>query len=174
MLASPSYSAESRPSTWLFRKLYDGSPNYLGGNCLTGQLLLKGYEQETTNGDILFQAYINSSLSLFGSDLWEDLDEGNTMYLRSDDEQRTLMSGQIMLHSLFNVSEETTVTWHTGDYKLDQIYPNSEVCPRLNTIESTAFGSEQWLAENGSASVDLVRRALKLTLCHTLYTLYSL
>jgi len=156
MLASPSYTQEDRPSTWLFRKLYDGSPNALGGNCLTGQLLLKGYEQQTTNGEILYQAYLNSSLPLFASDIWDDLNEGYTMYLRSDDEQRTLMSGQIMLHSMFNVSEETTVTWHTGDYNLDQIYPNSEVCPRLNTISSTAFGSAQWLAENGSASIDLL------------------
>jgi hypothetical protein len=103
MIESPSMTAPNRPAEWLFRKLYDGSANYLGGNCLTGQLLTEGYEQEMTNGEILYNAYIAGALPLFPTNDWEELNTTTEIYLRSDDEQRTLMSGQIMLHSFLNV-----------------------------------------------------------------------
>ena len=104
MLASPSYTDPSRPSPWLFRKLYDGSANYLGGNCYTGQLLLEGYQQEEKNGFMLLDAYVNGPLPLFANNNWDEQYSANGFYLRSDDEQRTLMSGQILLHTFFNVS----------------------------------------------------------------------
>ena len=104
-LASPSYNSLKRPAEWLFRKLYDGSPNYLGGNCLTGQLLYEGYKMEETNGNILYNAYLNGTYNIFDTDVWEDIDTNYQMYLRSDDEQRTLMSGQIVLHTMFNVRQ---------------------------------------------------------------------
>lgn len=52
------------------------------------------------------------------------------------------------------VSEEVIVPWHTGDYNLDQIYPNSNVCPRLNTLEDTAYASPEWVAENTSTAIN--------------------
>lgn len=104
MMESPSYSSQQRPASWLFRKLYDGSANYLGGNCLTGQLLLEGYQQEEHNGVMLYNAYIDGALPLFATNKWEDVYSSTGIYLRSDDEQRTLMSGQILMHTLFNVS----------------------------------------------------------------------
>jgi hypothetical protein len=107
MLASPSYTASDRPAPWLFRKLYDASPNYLGGNCYTGQLISEGYSQEQANGEYLYKAYLdqeNPDLNLFDTNMWTDINTDSLIYLRSDDEQRTLMSGQILLHSMFNVS----------------------------------------------------------------------
>lgn len=104
MLASPSYTNPERPSPWLFRKLYDGSANYLGGNCYTGQLLLEGYQQEEKNGFMLLDAYVNGPLPLFPNNNWDEQYSKDGFYLRSDDEQRTLMSGQILLHTFFNVS----------------------------------------------------------------------
>ena len=104
MLASPSYTDPNRPAPWLFRKLYDGSPNYLGGNCYTGQLIYDGYTQEEANGQYLYDAYLNSEFNLFPTNEWTSIDTDSLIYLRSDDEQRTLMSGQILLHSMFNVS----------------------------------------------------------------------
>eukprot|EP01034_Spumella_vulgaris_P040265 gene40265-49792_t len=118
MIPSNSYSTQSRAAPWLFRKLYDGSPNELGGDCLTGQLLGEGY-----------------------------------IYLRSDDIQRTLMSGQTLMSAFFNVSGEVEVPWHTGDYNLDQIYPNTGVCPGLNTLGAALYASEEFVAENTSARV---------------------
>lgn len=106
MLASPSYTSLQRPSPWLFRKLFDGSANYLGGNCLTGQLILEGYLQQEQNGNHLYNAYIDSpinSMKLFNTDVWDEIDTENLIYLRSDNEERTLLSGQVMMHSMFNV-----------------------------------------------------------------------
>jgi hypothetical protein len=95
------------PSPWLFRKLYDGSPNYLGGNCYTGQILSEGYDQESAVGSYLNAAYLSNSdsaLNLFNTSIWTDINTNEQVYLRSDDQQRTLMSGQVLLHAMFNVS----------------------------------------------------------------------
>lgn len=150
MLASPTYTDPNRPSPWLFRKLYDGSPDALGGNCYTGQLISEGYNQEIANGEFLRQAYLESSMPLFNTSIWTDINTDELIYLRSDDEQRTLMSGQLLLHGMFNVSQEIIVPWHTGDYSLDQIYPNSNVCPRLDTLEDSIYATDEFVATNTS------------------------
>lgn len=51
------------------------------------------------------------------------------------------------------VSDEVIVPWHTGDYNLDQIYPNSNVCPRLDNLEAVAYASPEWIAENTSTAI---------------------
>jgi 2-phosphoxylose phosphatase len=107
MEASPVNSGQDRPAPWLFRKVYDGSDNYLGYSCYTGQLISEGYNQEIQVGRYLQEAYLNnpsSSLNLFNTTIWTDINTDEEVYLRSDDEQRTLMSGQILLHTFFNVS----------------------------------------------------------------------
>ena len=43
--------------------------------------------------------------------------------------------------------------WHTGDYNLDQIYPNSYVCPRLDTLAEAAYATPDWIAENSTSSI---------------------
>jgi len=54
-----------------------------------------------------------------------DMDD---VYFRGDDQQRTLMSGQLLTEALFPTTEEMTgeenvlVEWHTADYKYDPIY----------------------------------------------------
>jgi hypothetical protein len=132
-------------NNWLFRKVYDGSPNFLGGHCKTGQLLEEGFQQESTNGLILRRAYIGPDKSnLLKSHEWEENDIGR-FYFRSDDEQRTLMSGQTLVHALFDIEEQEVITWHTGDYQLDTIYPNHFVCPRLDNISTDAFASDGYL-----------------------------
>lgn len=52
------------------------------------------------------------------------------------------------------VSDESIVPWHTGDYNLDQIYPNSNVCPRLDTIADVAYSTTEYQAENSSTNVN--------------------
>lgn len=154
MMASPSYKTPDLPSRFFYRKIYDGFTDELGGNCLTGQLLYEGYQQETELGNILANAYLTGDKKLFPTDVWEDIDTNSLVYLRSDDMQRVLMSGQLAIHNMFNVSNrDTIVPWHTGDYSLDQIYPNSNVCPRLNVASSAAFSSAQWTAWNNSDTV---------------------
>ncbi len=125
MLPSPSYTSQVRPSTWLFRKVFDGSDNFLGGNCLTGQLLGEGYKQEEANGKYLSAAYLqntNPLLNLFPTNQWEDIDTDTEIYLRGDDQERTLLSGQTLLHTFFNVSEETIIDWHTGTHLMSHAH----------------------------------------------------
>lgn len=141
-----SSSPHDTSANWLFRKLYDGSPNLLGGHCKTGQLLEDGYEQESANGRILRRAYIGPNKShLLKSHQW-NLNDPSKIYFRSDDEQRTLMSGQSLIHSFFDIHEQSILDWHTGDYQLDTLYPNSMVCPRLDNVSSEAFASQGYLS----------------------------
>ena len=118
MQASPSYSDDRIPSHFFYRKIYDAMTEELGGNCLTGQLITEGYQQEVGLGRILAKAYLDTNdLKLFESDRWDDIDTDRFIYLRSDDQSRVLLSGQLVIHSMFNVSNhDTIVDWHTSDY----------------------------------------------------------
>lgn len=71
----------------------------------------------------------------------EELDT-KRIYFRSDDEQRTLMSGQILIHSMFDLKHSEIIDWHTGDYIIDTLSPNSKVCPLLTQIENEITQSE--------------------------------
>ena len=147
---------KNRYSLLQFRKLYDGSPNILGGNCGIGHLLSEGYVQSKWNGVHLRSRYWgdgidsndSSRLSLFDSILNDDISQ--KIYLRSDDESRTLMSGQIAAQYLFNTTTPFTVNWHTGDYSYDQIYPNEKKCEKLKYIRSMAYSSPEWISYNNS------------------------
>jgi hypothetical protein len=52
------------------------------------------------------------------------------------------------------------VPWHTGDYALDQLYPNSGVCPRLTSLQSSIYSSPEWTAYNNSAEVKALNQNL--------------
>lgn len=160
MIASPSYTDPNRPAPWLFRKLYDGSEDALGGNCYTGQLVSDGYNQEVANGQFLRQAYLESDLPLFNTTVWTQINTDEEVYLRSDDEQRTLMSGQLLVHGMFNISQQIIVPWHTGDYNLDQIYPNSNVCPRLDTLEDAIYATPDFVRFNTSNEAQILNYQL--------------
>lgn len=159
MEASPSYTDPDRPYSWLYRKLYDGSDNYLGGNCHTGQLIHDGYIQEVVNGRLLNEAYMSNSnpnLNLFDTTTSPEIDY-SLIYLRSDDDERTVMSGQVLMSSMFDeylsndAAAESILEWHTGDYGLDTLYPNHEVCPYLDVIQANAGASTDFQLLNTSA-----------------------
>lgn len=166
MLGSDSYTSQNFPANWIFRKKYDGSPNELGGNCMTGQLIGRGFEQELELGRILEAAYVgngtNANLRLFPSNDWDSIN-ASRVYLRADDSQRTLMSGELLMTALFNKTAPSVNTdggsvadlipIHTGDYSLDTIYPNSKVCPRMNDVNNAAYSSTEYQAMNTSAEV---------------------
>jgi hypothetical protein len=127
----------------------------LRGNCQTGQLISQGYDQTSNLGRILRDKYIGEDIpdsgdfKLFKNAIWDD-SKANHTYFRSDDMERTLLSGQNLLNNFFDVQSQTIVNWHTGDYLLDQIQPNSIVCPRLNQISSAAYASDTFLSWNAS------------------------
>eukprot|EP00555_Chaetoceros_dichaeta_P013438 CAMPEP_0198255998 /NCGR_PEP_ID=MMETSP1447-20131203/6000_1 /TAXON_ID=420782 /ORGANISM="Chaetoceros dichaeta, Strain CCMP1751" /LENGTH=566 /DNA_ID=CAMNT_0043942521 /DNA_START=367 /DNA_END=2067 /DNA_ORIENTATION=- len=111
---------------FLYEKRYDALQNptsnlknELNGTCQNGQLLLRGYAQELHNGQMLRSTYIRGErnphlsehLALFDLTSSEDLYSGHNgtrrpyeaphLYVRSDDEQRTIMSGQVLLRGIF-------------------------------------------------------------------------
>ena len=165
VLPSPAlynYSSQDRPEQWLFRLIYDAFPNELGGNCMTGQLVHEGYLQEEANGKALADLYLNNadnSFNLFDTNNFNDIDQGE-LYLRSDDEQRTLMSGQILLSRLFNATHENIVEWHTMDDAIDQIAPNSQACPALSGASAAAYASADFTAENTSTATTSLTESL--------------
>lgn len=163
-------------SSWWFRKVYDGSENLLGGNCLTGQLIGEGYRQEQMNGQILANAYLKGTKLLFPTQNWDDIDYSK-VYLRSDDDAsaRVVMSAQIVLQSMFKHSDDASiVNIHTGDYSLDQIYPNSKVCPRLDSVQQAAYSSQEWIGINTSDTMLTYNNSLSAILGDGSWSWYNL
>eukprot|EP00815_Leptocylindrus_aporus_P002306 CAMPEP_0116049898 /NCGR_PEP_ID=MMETSP0322-20121206/69_1 /TAXON_ID=163516 /ORGANISM="Leptocylindrus danicus var. apora, Strain B651" /LENGTH=484 /DNA_ID=CAMNT_0003532365 /DNA_START=225 /DNA_END=1679 /DNA_ORIENTATION=- len=167
----------TRQSRLLFKKIYDGLDefsllsNELKGTCEVGQLIEQGYEQQSQNGVILQDAYIGSSASPSSQLFVESQDEGGdftSVYFRSDDEQRTLMSGQTLLSSMFNATSlNTVVDLHTADKPDDILSPYSleKACPRLHSLREIAESSKEYLEgkrnENAKFLTSLVEDDLK-------------
>jgi len=144
---------------FLFEKRYDALhdppvlANAFNGTCQMGQLLLRGYEQELANGKHLRDAYVYAAgpngdamfkdgsgaaasdprMRLFDLNADGGADyapyEEPHLYYRADDEQRTLMSGQVLLRGLFGPEIATdakrrgvdpVIVLHTADYKVSR------------------------------------------------------
>eukprot|EP00752_Nemacystus_decipiens_P007485 g6687.t1 len=149
-VVSPTLSADDGvTAAGLFRKRYDAYPedNALGGTCMAGQLLDEGYLQEQANGRHLKDAYLCGEPSCLAAAnaTAKDLQEQGALYLRSDDEQRTVMSGQVLTASMLDVSG-VVLDWHTGDDKYDYLAPNEETCPRLAELSEEALTDPSWTA----------------------------
>jgi hypothetical protein len=148
--------------------------NALNGTCQVGQLLLQGYEQELQNGQFLRDAYLYDSTQKFTHDeRMRLLDVSFTEYtpwalvrFRADDEQRTLMSGQVVLRGMLGPEvihefEQTgvypTIPVHTADYERDYLSPNHEICPKLNTLKQVAEQSAPYQHFNYSLETRGIR-----------------
>lgn len=117
--------------------------NVLRGTCLLGQLTPKGYKQQYDNGRFLRESYPE----LLPSCAEEAHD---SLYLRSDNQPRTIGSGQALIDGLFHAcnpapsnqwsflqtpptkKEAAPLKWTFMDRHLDNIFPNFHVCPALN------------------------------------------
>jgi hypothetical protein len=173
-------------SFFLFEKIYDALPyfkdglsNELNGTCQVGQLLLKGYEQQLQNGIMLREAYTYTydrmdhdermrliELSSHEYSAWDP----NHLRYRADYDQRTIMSGQVLIRGLFDTEvqvyfEDTgkypTIPLHIADRERDVMGPNSKVCPKLDGIADRAKLSEEYLAFSTSKDSQDVREFLK-------------
>jgi len=82
--------------------------------------------------------------------------EEPNLYYRADDDQRTLMSGQVLLRGLFEdllhehskelgSHVDPTVIIHTADRNRDILSRNSDICPLLNDLEDDAKNSKDYL-----------------------------
>lgn len=167
---------------FIFEKRYDlqesetseALGNILGGTCQRGQLLKTGYGQQHRNGNILKNAYVRDATKTLNTDvdinhMLFDFDEnaklsnenrayeGSSLYFRSDDFQRTLMSGQVLLQSLFeslierhnNDTEKFSpvVRVHTNDRDTDILFPNHNACRKLNELKFDALTSVDYRKE---------------------------
>mmetsp|Transcript_22544 Transcript_22544/g.39693 ORF Transcript_22544/g.39693 Transcript_22544/m.39693 type:complete len:669 (+) Transcript_22544:191-2197(+) len=154
--------------------------NNLNGTCQLGQLLMRGYDQELRNGLHLRQAYFydgdktadehaasdsrmrlwdltqdsnggrRTSTPVIGDPTKEIYQEPNLRY-RADDEQRTLMSGQVLLRGLFESElkssgddEAAVIRLHTADYFLDTLTINKYTCPRTLDLQNEAYASDEY------------------------------
>lgn len=167
----------------LFEKRYDalmdkedGLSNHLFGTCETGQLLLQGYEQHVKNGKLLRDAYAYDStnydheitmrlldLTIQDNRPWDE----PQVYLRADDEQRTLMSGEILMRSLFEPEIQAaahksnapiSILVHTADYDRDVLSINERICPRLTELRQSFEKSSTYKSFNYSREAKELRK----------------
>lgn len=164
---------------FLFEKRYDALQkppqlrNSLNGTCQLGQLLLRGYVQELHNGRMLRRTYVredssNGAGSLGNNGISDDMVlfdlsdawairpyEKPNLYYRADDDQRTIMSGQILLRGMFGDllkkhsaeigQSDPVIPLHTADRSRDILAPNSDVCPNLEKLWNQAVSSKEYI-----------------------------
>jgi hypothetical protein len=131
---------------FLFEKKYDIGRNVLNGSCLKGQLIDEGHEQQAVNGQILRSAYITTNN--FNQRLFESTQYvPNSVRFRADDKQRTLVSGQILIRSLFDLPANIDIVMPliTADYHQDVLTMKEETCPVLKELSKEAYSSEDYL-----------------------------
>ena len=155
--------------------------NSWGGTCQHGQLLLQGYDQELQNGNFLRNAYVyhgdkdyshDRRLRLLDSStLFRNGDNAlaSSIYYRSDDDQRTLMSGQIVLRGMFqdeldglhknlkSSHRHPILPLHVADRERDVLGANLDICPRLKEIQDRYHKSQEYQAFLQSPQVQLVQ-----------------
>lgn len=164
--------------TAIYEKTYDAlrNPpslsNALNGTCQLGQLLEQGYEQETRNGQFLRDAYLFDSTSYDHDTRMRLLDVGSPtpwddVMLRSDDESRTILSGQVVLNGMLSRQLEEfhnsqgsypIIPLHTADYQRDIVDPNRIACPRLAEIEKKVQQSHGFKLMDQSDENKLLRK----------------
>lgn len=173
---------------FLFEKRYDALQdvpenlsNDLRGTCQLGQLLLQGYEQELTNGQHLRQAYIDNTndprMNLFRPPVGEELPSSwpwDDLYYRADDDQRTLMSGQVVLRGLLGPDLQryydaqrkapvasVVIPLHTADRDRDVMDANEGVCPQLAAIHSMWQNSAEYQQYTNSQEAQTLQRFVR-------------
>ena len=162
---------------FLFEKQYnalhfpkDKLANVLNGTCQMGQLIQQGYDQEVTNGMILREAYTYRKGEYDHDERMRLLDLSETtnddtlpwkrLTFRADDYQRTVMSGQIVLRSLFDPElqaykaahpdNDIIIPLHIADEVNDVLDANENGCPKLREVKKIAQQSKEYLAFNYS------------------------
>ena len=167
-LAPPlSATAGENNVMFLFEKQYNAlqAPlrNKLNGTCQVGQLLLRGFSQELANGKHLRTAYTFDGSNMDHDARMRLLDLSSTadprpfelLRYRSDDDQRTLMSGQVLLRGLFGDEfvehakqhgSHPVIPLHTADRDADILSPAESICPRLTELKIAAQHSHDYKA----------------------------
>jgi hypothetical protein len=175
---------------YLVEKVYDAfrgdgvnSPykNNLNGTCQEGQLIEQGYEQQIFNGRLLRDAYIydgsneghDPRLRLFDTSRRDFYPfEQQHLRYRSDDDQRTLASGQILLSRMFQAELETygssegrnpLIALHTADRHVDILSPKVD-CPSHKEARRQSIESEDYQNFFSSSESQSIRRLIQMEL----------
>eukprot|EP00531_Pseudo-nitzschia_arenysensis_P018394 CAMPEP_0116123460 /NCGR_PEP_ID=MMETSP0329-20121206/4763_1 /TAXON_ID=697910 /ORGANISM="Pseudo-nitzschia arenysensis, Strain B593" /LENGTH=607 /DNA_ID=CAMNT_0003617383 /DNA_START=116 /DNA_END=1939 /DNA_ORIENTATION=- len=154
--------------------------NIMNGTCQDGQLIQQGYDQQIRNGQFLRDAYVfddsagegvtdakgDPRLRLFTTSALLDngIENLNNRFLygilryRSDDDQRTLASGQVLLGAMFGPEAVAyrkahngkipIVEHHTGDHENDimSLHRGEHKCPKQKELMKRALASEEFTA----------------------------
>lgn len=166
-----------------YNALHDSNNNLnneLKGTCQLAQLLLQGYEQELLNGKYIRDSYVYSStdktdthdsrMKLFDISTQHDITNHkyiwDSLYYRVDDDQRTLMSGQVVLRGLFgsellsyykSTNQYPIIPLHTADRHNDILDPNENRCPKLSELKEISQSSKDFIAFNKSSEAKTLR-----------------
>ena len=172
--------------------------NRMNGTCQDGQLIKQGYDQQLSNGKHLRNAYLydgstsssNSSsqvdprLRLFDTSSLHNNDNNNKddgdypflngkLRYRSDDDQRTLASGQVLLSTMlgpellhYNKAHNGVnpiITHHTADRKVDILssVKGKFMCPTQKAAISRSDESEEYQAFIKSEESVLMQQLIK-------------
>eukprot|EP00013_Stygamoeba_regulata_P025974 CAMPEP_0177648694 /NCGR_PEP_ID=MMETSP0447-20121125/10964_1 /TAXON_ID=0 /ORGANISM="Stygamoeba regulata, Strain BSH-02190019" /LENGTH=449 /DNA_ID=CAMNT_0019151351 /DNA_START=294 /DNA_END=1643 /DNA_ORIENTATION=+ len=140
---SESGAVEAAP-TRLYRKRYLPGRELLPGNCLFGQLTTRGAQQHRRLGEHYRSLYVDK-YGLLPPQL-----DARLLYVRSTDVSRTLQSAQENLLGLYPVTPASTpgliryVDLHTMDDNMDNMTPNSNLCPELENVWADLKNQEPW------------------------------
>ncbi|KAL5471128.1 hypothetical protein EMCRGX_G029211 [Ephydatia muelleri] len=134
----------------VYRKVYKFGES-LPGNCSVGQLTTIGFNQHIQNGASLRKAYVDTGFLPANFD-------GDEIYLRSDDEPRTLMSAEALILGMFppNGSQTEVLRINTLDQSIDYISPNPMLCPKLGEYQKEFFDSPVWLSHYKAVTYPLL------------------
>jgi len=160
----------------IFEKVYNGlsypngtTGNVLNGTCQLGQLLNLGYDQQVLNGQLLRDAYLfdpgNDHTADLRLQLMSSTDFGpSSVYFRSDDDQRTLMSGQVLLMSMSDSmlqGDWNMAQLHLGDKERDVLSDNDDICPRIKQLADEADQSVEFKQFNSSKASEEIRKFMQ-------------
>ncbi|TDH67222.1 hypothetical protein CCR75_000730 [Bremia lactucae] len=147
----------------LYRKSYMKGHNILNGDCIVGGLLPLGRLQHKSNGEFLCDSYVGDGpLKLFPTANLSHL-ELSKIYLRSDDQERTLGSGQALIDGLFPVDStrsfemQRMLSWDVSDIAMDYISPNENICPyigHISELSSKSVEMEKHLQDTATVKID--------------------
>jgi hypothetical protein len=169
--------------------------NNLNGTCQAGQLVQQGYDQQQANGKFLRDAYIydggeelaaaaDPRMRLFDVSTStlknDDRFPFETPFLRfrSDEDQRTMASGQVLLSEMFRPElavyrqrrqTNPMIPLHTADRSQDTLSPKGN-CVNLQAAETAAEESSDYQAFNNSDESTLLRRMMEKELGRVLTT----
>jgi hypothetical protein len=168
---------------FLFKKRYDSLQfrqdrltNELNGTCQLGQLVYQGYDQQLKNGKILRDTYAFRKGELDKDERMRLIDlslqdyipwHSDHLHFRADDDQRTVMSGSVLLRSLFETEldqilrktkQYPVISLHIADRDRDVVDANDRDCPRLDQIQLQATKSPEYQSFHNSQLSQDVRR----------------